>query len=55
MYPEQVWYGNVTVDDVNEIIDKHLVGGEPVERLMIPNQPHLATHSFVQLRVEKPK
>ena len=35
VYPEQVWYGAVTVDDVNEIVEKHLVGGEPVERLLI--------------------
>ena len=55
VYPEQVWYGHVTVDDVTEIVDKHLVGGEPVERLMIPNQPHLATTTFAKLRVEKPK
>ena len=33
VYPEQVWYGHVTVDDVPEIIEKHLVGGVPVERL----------------------
>ena len=39
VYPEQVWYGHVTVDDVPEIVEKHLVGGEAVERLMIPNQP----------------
>ena len=55
VYPEQVWYGHVTVDDVKEIVDKHLVGGEPVERLMIPNQPHLTSHTFPKLRVEKPK
>jgi (2Fe-2S) ferredoxin len=55
VYPEQVWYGHVTVDDVTEIVDKHLVGGEPVERLMIPNQPHLTTTTFAKLRVEKPK
>jgi (2Fe-2S) ferredoxin len=55
VYPEQVWYGHVTVDDVPEIVDKHLVGGEAVERLMIANQPHLTTHQFVKLRVEKPK
>ena len=42
VYPEQVWYGHVTVDDVPEIVDKHLVGGEVVERLLQPNQPHLA-------------
>ncbi|MBV8760791.1 MAG: (2Fe-2S) ferredoxin domain-containing protein [Deltaproteobacteria bacterium] len=55
VYPEQVWYGGVTVDDVVEIVDKHLVGGEVVDRLLIPNQPHLQSHQLVQLRVEKPK
>jgi (2Fe-2S) ferredoxin len=56
VYPEQVWYGGVTVDDIPEIVDKHLVGGEAVERLMIPNQPHLGDQrTFVKLRTEKPK
>lgn len=41
VYPEQVWYGNVTVDDIPELVDKHLVGGEVVERLLQPDQPHL--------------
>jgi len=41
VYPEQVWYGHVTVADVPELIEKHLVGGEAVERLMLPDQPHL--------------
>lgn len=36
VYPEQVWYGGVTVDDVGEIVEKHLIGGEPVTRLLIP-------------------
>ena len=33
VYPEQVWYGGVTAADVPAIIDEHLVGGVPVERL----------------------
>jgi len=33
VYPEQVWYGGVTPADVPEIIEKHLLGGVPVERL----------------------
>lgn len=41
VYPEQVWYGGVTVDDVAEIVDSHLVRGEFVTRLMLPDQPHL--------------
>ncbi len=36
VYPEGVWYGGVTVDDVDEIIEEHIVGGRPVERLCIP-------------------
>ena len=36
VYPEEVWYGRVTVDDVEEIVDRHLIGGEPVERLRVP-------------------
>lgn len=33
VYPEQVWYGGVKPEDVAEIVDSHLVGGVPVERL----------------------
>ena len=33
VYPEQVWYGGVSVGDVGEIIEHHLLGGVPVERL----------------------
>lgn len=35
VYPDGVWYGHLRVDDVDEIIDQHLVGGRPVERLRI--------------------
>jgi (2Fe-2S) ferredoxin len=38
VYPEGVWYGGVTVDDVDEIIEEHIKGGRPVERLVIPAQ-----------------
>jgi (2Fe-2S) ferredoxin len=41
VYPEQVWYGHVTVADIAEIVEQHLIGGVPVERLMLPDQPHL--------------
>ena len=39
IYPEQVWYGGVKAEDVPEIIEKHLVGGEPVARLIIQDEP----------------
>ncbi len=35
VYPEQIWYGGVTVDDVEEIIQNHIISNSPVERLMI--------------------
>ena len=34
VYPEGIWYAHVTVDDVPEIIERHLKGGVPVERLV---------------------
>jgi len=37
VYPEAVWYGHVTVGDVDEIIESHVIQGRPVERLRIPD------------------
>jgi (2Fe-2S) ferredoxin len=37
VYPEVVWYGFVTMDDVAEIVDSHLIHGQPVERLRLPD------------------
>jgi len=33
IYPEGVWYKQVTPDDVPEIIEAHLIGNRPVERI----------------------
>ena len=56
VYPEQVRYGGVTVDDIPELVEKHLVGGEVVERLLQPDQPHLGEQrTFGKLRTEKTK
>ena len=35
VYPEAVWYHVPTVEDAEEILNSHLVGGKPVERLKI--------------------
>jgi (2Fe-2S) ferredoxin len=35
VYPEAVWYTYVDRDDIDEIVDSHLVHGRPVDRLRI--------------------
>ncbi|HEY3874344.1 MAG TPA: (2Fe-2S) ferredoxin domain-containing protein [Candidatus Kapabacteria bacterium] len=35
VYPEGIWYGGVGVEDVPEIIESHIIGDRPVERLRI--------------------
>jgi (2Fe-2S) ferredoxin len=35
VYPEGVWYGNLTEDAVEEICEKHFEGGAPVEKYRI--------------------
>ncbi len=36
VYPEQTWYGFVKPQDVDEIIESHIVNGNPVQRLLLP-------------------
>lgn len=38
VYPEGVWYGKVTLADVNEILERHVLKGEIVERLLLAGQ-----------------
>ena len=35
VYPDGVWFGGAKPEDVEEIVEKHIVGGQPVERLQI--------------------
>lgn len=35
VYPEGIWYTYVDTEDIDEIIDTHLIGGKVVERLKI--------------------
>ncbi len=33
VYPDQVWYAKVQIDDLKEIVEEHLLKDRPVERL----------------------
>ena len=35
VYPEGVWYKNVQLSDVEEIVNEHLILNRPVERLRL--------------------
>jgi (2Fe-2S) ferredoxin len=39
VYPEGVWYAGVTPADVPEIVDQHILGGQPVARLQVYQWP----------------
>lgn len=38
VYHEGIWYRVRTEADVKEIMERHIVNGEPVERLLMPDQ-----------------
>jgi len=39
IYPEGVWYWVGTQADVTEIVERHVLKGEVVERLLMPDHP----------------
>ena len=38
IYPQAIWYGGVTVEDVPEIVEQSVVGNQVVQRLQIPTE-----------------
>lgn len=38
IYPQAIWYGHVTEDDVSRIIEETIVGGKVLEDLLIPDE-----------------
>jgi (2Fe-2S) ferredoxin len=35
VYPDNIWYQYIDEEDIDEIINKHLIAGKPVNRLKI--------------------
>ncbi len=51
IYPDGIWYGGVRPADVGEIIDRTVIGGEVIERLVIPDPKYTPDRSaFPQLK-----
>jgi (2Fe-2S) ferredoxin len=41
IYPQGIWYGRVSEHDVEEIIQKHILRGEIIDRLLMPGQRNM--------------
>jgi (2Fe-2S) ferredoxin len=39
IYPEGIWYSYASEEDIDEIVRAHIIGGQPVQRLLLtPDQ-----------------
>jgi len=38
IYPQQIWYGGVRLEDVGRIIDETVIGGRVLEDMLIPTE-----------------
>ncbi len=57
VYPEGVYYSNVTPEDVPELVEEHLLKGRPLKRLMLAETPKQAviTKEKAGLLKEQPR
>ena len=56
IYPEGIWYGRVRTEDVSEIIERTILAGEVIERLLIPDPRYqLSSRFFEPLVLPSPK
>ncbi len=53
IYPEGIWYRLATEQDAELVLQQHIIGGKPVERLMVRElNPH---YTFSESAVHSPK
>ncbi|MBX3413928.1 MAG: (2Fe-2S) ferredoxin domain-containing protein [Pirellulales bacterium] len=38
IYPQEIWYGGVQLEDVSRIIEETVIGGRVIEELRIPDE-----------------
>jgi (2Fe-2S) ferredoxin len=43
--PEQIWYSGVQSSEVPAVVERHLLGGRPVESMLYPKYHRLDRHS----------
>jgi len=58
IYPEALWYRFDSTADIDEILERHIIGGETVDRLILATDqplPMTTPTSRLRLRVEKIK
>ncbi len=56
IYPEGIWYGHVRREDVPEIIERTIIGGEIIERLLMPDPRYRpASQSIPPLSTSSPR
>ena len=55
IYPEGIWYGRVTLDDVPQIVDRTILNGEVIERLLIPDPRYVPLHDQYPILPIPPK
>ena len=56
IYPEAIWYGGVTKEDIPEIIDRTIVNGEVIPHLLIQDRryaPNALQYPTLELPTKK--
>lgn len=38
IYPQEIWYGGVKLEDVTRIIEETVIGGHVIDELLIPDE-----------------